>query len=549
MKTNCVVKVNYKVGNNEKEIYLGKTTENEDAKYVLEKNSNVLKFDIQPNKKIELVKIMAKFNYKFKSEDKIYVNGYQSWTDSREFGLDERLHSLNKVPSSIVKKYALDSYGDYRFKKYTDKKGVFHSFSYGYVRRQRSFDFIGSLAEDTGYTIINYYTPKNGIILEKDCAGIQTDESISIFDVCFLEGSVDEVFDRYFELLNIAKPKVKPMSGYTSWYNHYQNINQDIINKNLDAIINSKHKFEVFQIDDGYQTAVGDWLSIDREKFPSGLKGIVQKAKKNNLVPGLWLAPFVCETTSRIFKSHKDWILKDEKGQMVKAGNNWSHFYTLDIYNSEVREYIKKCLHIVLNDWGFEMVKLDFLYAVSIVPSHNKSRGQIMYEAMDFIRECVGDKLILGCGVPLAPSFGKVDFCRIGCDVGLKFDENFIMRRLHRERVSTKNSIYNAIYRRHLNNRAFLNDPDVFLLRDDNIKLSKKQKENLALINALLGSLLFTSDDISHYDTEKEALLNKAFIDLEAEVIDVKEIDMGIFNIEYCIGGIRNSICINIFDK
>ncbi|EKC48560.1 hypothetical protein OBE_15116, partial [human gut metagenome] len=41
-----------------------------------------------------------------------------------------------------------------------------------------------------------------------------------------------------------------------------------------------------------------------------------------------------------------------------------------------------------------------------------------MCEAMDFLRECVGEKMILGCGVPLMPAFGKVDYCRIGADYG-----------------------------------------------------------------------------------------------------------------------------------
>lgn len=100
-----------------------------------------------------------------------------------------------------------------------------------------------------------------------------------------------------------------------------------------------------------------------------------------------------------------------------------------------------------------------------------------MCEAMDFIRECVSDKLILGCGVPLAPAFGKVDFCRIGADMGLNRRQN---RSTTREDVSTPNAIYNTVFRWHLDGRAFLNDPDVFLLRNNNMFMSyKKRKKNL----------------------------------------------------------------------
>jgi hypothetical protein len=37
-----------------------------------------------------------------------------------------------------------------------------------------------------------------------------------------------------------------------------------------------------------------------------------------------------------------------------------------------------------------------------------------------FLRECVGNKMILGCGVPLlAAANGTTDYCRIGPDIHL----------------------------------------------------------------------------------------------------------------------------------
>lgn len=46
----------------------------------------------------------------------------------------------------------------------------------------------------------------------------------------------------------------------------------------------------------------------------------------------------------------------------------------------------------MFDEWHFDMVKLDFLYAAAIEPRNNKTRGQLMCEAMDFLRECCGDK-------------------------------------------------------------------------------------------------------------------------------------------------------------
>ena len=56
----------------------------------------------------------------------------------------------------------------------------------------------------------------------------------------------------------------------------------------------------------------------------------------------------------------------------------------------------------------------------------------------------------------------------------------------------------------------FLNDPDVFLLRDTNMKMSFRQRAALTTINALFGSLLMTSDNISEYDIPKMSILEQA---------------------------------------
>ena len=43
---------------------------------------------------------------------------------------------------------------------------------------------------------------------------------------------------------------------------------------------------------------MGDWLETDAQKFPHGLKGMVQEIHASGFQAGLWLAPFVCEKDS-----------------------------------------------------------------------------------------------------------------------------------------------------------------------------------------------------------------------------------------------------------
>ncbi|MBR0313435.1 MAG: alpha-galactosidase, partial [Oscillospiraceae bacterium] len=78
----------------------------------------------------------------------------------------------------------------------------------------------------------------------------------------------------------------------------------------------------------------------------------------------------------------------------------------------------------------------------------------------------------------------------------------FYMRLIHRERPSTRQAIGNAVFRRQLNGRAYLSDPDVFFLRDDNVRLTRKQKNQLAVLDAVLGGVFLHSDDMAKYSEE-----------------------------------------------
>jgi alpha-galactosidase len=502
----------YYLGKNFKTASFNNNFSNEDFKAEISfEDGSIYKkliIEICPNKEMKIENLRMTIDFSYNNNQRVYVNGYQSWTDSREFFIDEKIKGISKLATPIMKKYQFDKYGDYCFKKYTKKSGEFHGFTYSYIREKENYKLIGSLSERNGYTIIEHFAKKDKIIINKECKGLHIKEKYTAYELVWIEGSEDEVFDSYFNLMKINKPHCKAMTGWTSWYNYYQDINEEIMLENLNNFKAYNKTIDIFQIDDGYQTAVGDWLSIDSGKFPRGMKYIADSIKEKGYKAGIWLAPFACETNSEIYKNKKHWILRDNNGDLVMAGSNWSGFYALDIYNPEVKRYIKNVFSVILKDWGYDLVKLDFLYAACLMPTKYKTRGQIMCEAMEFLRECVGDKLILGCGVPLGPSFGLVDYCRIGCDVGLDWDDKFFMRFLHRERISTLNAITNSIGRRHLDGRAFLNDPDVFLLREDNMNLTEVQRKTLSAVNSIFGSLIFTSDNIKKYDEKKHNLFD-----------------------------------------
>lgn len=475
---------------------------------------------VKTKSEIEIVKLSAEFGYDFAETDRIFLNGYQSWTDSFEHDIHGKVRGIDHIPELVSEKYAFSAYGDYGLVRYSRRKGCFHGFSYGYVKHDSGiFDFIGSLNENSGFTIIKVNTEKKTVTVEKDCTGLRIKDGYDGLSLYLGSGTESDVFDGYFAWLGIAPTREEPIFGYTSWYRHYQDINEKCILNDLDGIKESGYAADIFQIDDGYQTAVGDWLSTDMGKFPNGMKEVAGKINEAGMTAGLWLAPFVCEEKSDIFRDRKDWLLKDENGEPVRAGRNWSGSYALDIYNEEVRAYLKDVFRTVTEEWGFRLLKLDFLYAACILPRSDKTRGMIMADGMDFLRECAGTAKILGCGVPLASAFGKVAYCRIGTDVTPEWDGKTYMQVLHRERPSSKYSILNSVFRRQLSGRAFINDPDVFMLRDTDTSMSHDQRRCLAEINALCGGVLFTSDDMGEYGGEQKALLEDMMTMKEARVL------------------------------
>ena len=485
---------------------------------------------IKAKKDLTLLKADHKIAFFVNHKDKYFLNGYQSWTDTAEFYLSKRERNIKKSPHIITHMFAMDKYGDSSFYRYSIRK----SHGYDIFYSKGTFEsFLYSLNYETAYLIIELFKDQRCLKLISDVKGIEVKEGeeVTIFDYRFFNSYEEgiEEFNEDFPLLNKEK-----IFGYTSWYNYYQNINEEIILRDLDALDN---RFNVFQIDDGYENYVGDWLEVDKTKFPNGLEPIVNRIKEKGFKPGIWLAPFAVETKSKIFKEHQDWLVKDSKGKPIKTGGNWSGFYSLDIYNPQAREYIKKCLKHYM-DMGFEFFKLDFLYASSLIPCKGKSRCQNQLDAYKLLRDTLKDKLILGCGANIINSYKNFDYLRIGPDVSLVFDDVAFMRMFHRERISTKVTLQNTIYRHIFDQRLFGNDPDVFLLRDDNIKLSNKQRYALTKINALFGSVLMTSDDIATYDSKKKEILEEALrLFKNGKVINVNRLNKKKIAIEYELDG------------
>lgn len=513
-----------------------------------------VKLTLIPSRPITLISASLEFWHEYEKNEKFFVNGYQSWTTSGEMSAEDIYRGT--TPLAGVTKYTKDmaiTSGDYAFTRYEPRPGFFHSFTYTYLRRGDEFELFGSLSERNGYTVFYSDMEKHIFSVEKDVEGLTISEPYEMFDIVRFVGGYDEVFDKYFAAMNLpAKKRVDRLTGYTSWYNYFQKIDENIILRDLKGLSRARESVNIFQIDDGYEPFVGDWLDYNGKDFPNGMKTIADAVHREGYLAGIWLAPLnVQRGKSRILKEHPDWLIRNPDGKPQLGCVAWGGAYTLDIYNPEVREHLKNVFDTVLDDWGYDMVKLDFLYSQCRTPRDNKTRGTIMCEAMDFLRECVGDKIILGCGVPLGPAFGVVDACRISCDVDLSYGGKFYnSMSINNELPSAQNAINNSMFRRHLNGRAFLNDPDAFFLRDHNLTFTWEQKLLLAKINNLFGRVLFVSDDAGEYSEAELEVLKETFRESDAKILDVKCVGAradGNYEIKFIENGEEKLLYFNLF--
>ncbi len=301
--------------------------------------------------------------------------------------------------------------------------------------------------------------------------------------------------------------------GWESWYNHYANINEELILNDLEALTKTENVIskgtwssKIFQIDDGWELALGDWQPRP-DRFANGLAPIVQKIEEAEYIPGLWIAPFIIDERSKTAAEHPNWLLRNEKHELVVAGYNplWGkkgNFYCLDLSNDKVIEYLDNLMETVINEWGFRYIKLDFMYAGMLYGDYEtptasyKIYNRAIAALTSRSKTRTGKPVAyLGCGIPFELSFKYTPLCRIGCDT-YEHWKNKVSRLLNwngrnEAYLNLKDTLGHALW----DNTVFANDPDVIFVRTQNCSLTSEQKLLIAKINTLFGSQFMYSDD------------------------------------------------------
>jgi len=310
-------------------------------------------------------------------------------------------------------------------------------------------------------------------------------------------GALEDLLDRYGSLVkseNRVRIGAWNPVGWCSWYHYFGDLAWGDVVANIEKARRLGRSFpiEVFQVDDGYETDIGDWLQA-KPGYP-GLDGLAAAITRHGFRAGIWTAPFSAAETSAIFAAHPNWMVA-EGGRPKFAHRSWNRaIHALDLTRPDVQAHLHE-LFRALKKAGFTYFKIDFLFG-SAMPGERSRRVtpiQAYREGLRVIRKAVGRSFVLGCGAPLLPSAGLVDGMRIGEDTAPYWKT----RPSAFQGPNAYFALKNALLRQFMHRRFWLNDPDCLLLRDRKIELSRNERELYALASGALDNLVIDSDDLA----------------------------------------------------
>src|SRR5665213_3018538 len=119
---------------------------------------------------------------------------------------------------------------------------------------------------------------------------------------------------------------------------------------------------ERFVMDDGWfgqrkddHAGLGDWY-VNKEKFPNGLKPLIDKVDSLGMDFGLWVEPEMVNPNSDLYRAHPDWVI-NFTGRPRTEGRNQ---LVLNLANPEVRAYVFHFLDDLLSKDEIAFLKWDY---------------------------------------------------------------------------------------------------------------------------------------------------------------------------------------------
>jgi alpha-galactosidase len=315
----------------------------------------------------------------------------------------------------------------------------------------------------------------------------------------------EELLDNLAAQLVANHPPLRfpaPPTGWCSWYCFGPRVTAQQVLDNLDFIAKNTPGLRYVQIDDGYQSAMGDWLDTGTA-FGGNVQGVLKQIRERGFEPAIWVAPFVAEEKSQVFQQHPDWFVKDSDGKPLRSDRvtfgGWRRgpWYVLDGTHPEVQQHFEKIFRVMKRDWGCTYFKLDanFWGAIHGGRFHDPraTRIEAYRRGMKAILRGVENSFVLGCNHPIWPSLGLIHGSRSSNDIKRTW-----------ERIET--TARQNLSRNWQNGRLWWNDSDAIVLTGD---LPDNEFQFHAVAIYASGGMLLSGDDLTKIGAEKLAMLRK----------------------------------------
>ncbi|MDR1172618.1 MAG: alpha-galactosidase [Bacteroidales bacterium] len=146
---------------------------------------------------------------------------------------------------------------------------------------------------------------------------------------------------------------------YNSWYATTFNVNEE--HQLALAKVAKELGVEMFVIDDGWfkgrvndKAGLGDW-TVDQNKFPNGLKPMIEKINAMGLDFGIWIEPEMVNPNSDLYRAHPDWVFHFPNRGRHEGRNQ----LMLNLAREDVYQYLYKYFHDLLKENNIKFIKWD----------------------------------------------------------------------------------------------------------------------------------------------------------------------------------------------
>lgn len=154
-------------------------------------------------------------------------------------------------------------------------------------------------------------------------------------------------------------PRLRPVL-YNSW--EATEFNVDEAGQMALAEKAARLGVERFVVDDGWfgqrnndHAGLGDWY-VNPQKFPHGLKPLIDRVHSLGMDFGLWVEPEMVNPDSDLYRKHPDWVMNFPVRPRTEARNQ----LVLNLARDDVKEYIFSWLDRLVTDNDIALLKWDY---------------------------------------------------------------------------------------------------------------------------------------------------------------------------------------------